>query len=68
MWEYRTEVITIKEGIGKIGGKFDENKISDTFNELGRQNWELVSLIASNNSFGHAGTGIAVFKRPLEQR
>ena len=61
MWEYRTEIINAKTSF--MGGKFNSQELDKKLNELGKQDWELVSFATSNQGFGDSRSIIAIFKR-----
>ncbi len=61
-WEYRT--IKLK-GKGFWGGGLDETQLDDAMNELGREGWELVSVLGTNEVYGKTRHIVAIFKRPL---
>lgn len=59
-WEYRTLKIATT---GFVGGKLDEDAFTAHMNDLGDQEWELVSAFDTNQSYGATRDVIAVFKR-----
>ena len=60
-WEYQT--ITFPSG-GFLGGKLESDEFDAELNRLGRQGWELVSVMDTNQSSGATRFVVAVFKRP----
>lgn len=61
MWEYMT-VVCQAEG-WFLGGKFDVQGLTNRLNDLGRENWELVSVFDTNMMEGRTRDIIAVLKR-----
>lgn len=59
-WEYKTLTMTTK---GIFGGKVDAAALEQQLNELGRQEWELVSVVATNYCNGQTRTITAILKR-----
>ncbi len=59
-WEYKTIILPVK---GFFGGKFDEDKLQETMNDLGLQGWELAAAVTTNQMQGQARS-LAIFKRP----
>jgi hypothetical protein len=59
-WEYKTLKFGTK---GIFGGKVDESALDKALNEIGRQGWELVSMLATSQAQGQSRDLIAVFKR-----
>ncbi len=49
-----------------LGGKLDGKRFTDRLNELGEQNWELVSVFDTNFLQGGTRDVVAVLKRPLK--
>ena len=47
-----------------MGGKVDMNQLDSSLNDLGKQDWELVSMFDTNMGHGQTRDVIAVFKRP----
>ncbi len=60
-WEYKTIKIATT---GLAGGKFDEHALTGHMNELGDQEWELVTAFDTNQIDGATRDVVAVFKRP----
>ena len=48
---------------GFMGGKLETDEFDAQLNELGRQGWELVSVMDTNQSHGATRLVVAVFKR-----
>ncbi|HWQ51108.1 MAG TPA: DUF4177 domain-containing protein [Terriglobales bacterium] len=61
-YEYKT-LFTDAEGF--LGGKVDETQFQCDLNELGSQGWELVSTVASAQSYGSTRWIISIFKRKI---
>jgi len=61
-FEYKT-LFTDAKGI--FGGKVDKYKLQQELNELGSQGWELVSTVATAQSYGSTRWIISVFKRKI---
>jgi hypothetical protein len=59
-WEYKTIKLGTK---GFLGGKVEEVKLEKALNDLGRQDWELVSIFATNQTQGQTRDIVAVLKR-----
>lgn len=59
-FEYRTLYTDAK---GFLGGKIDQTAFQNELNELGSQGWELVSTVASAQSYGSTRWLISIFKR-----
>lgn len=59
-WEYYT--YKIKTG-GFWGAKVDNQKLDDALNEIGRQGWELVSVVGLNVTYGITKEVVMFFKR-----
>jgi hypothetical protein len=62
-FEYKTLVTDAK---GFLGGKVDQYKFQNELNELGSQGWELVSTVASAQSYGSTRWIISIFKRKIQ--
>jgi len=60
-WEYKT--LKVSAG-GFMGGKFDENVLTEKMNELGRDQWELISGFDTNMGHGATRDIVLLFKRP----
>ena len=59
-WEYKTIKIATT---GFSGGKLDESAFTAYMNELGDQEWELVTAFNTNQGYGATRDVVAVFKR-----
>jgi hypothetical protein len=59
-WEYRTVTLDV-EGIFNI--RVDGGQLTEEFNLLGREGWELVSMFDLNRGHGRSSSVVAVFKR-----
>ncbi len=62
-YEYKTLLTDAK---GFFGGKVDPNILQLQLNELGRQGWELVSTVATVQSYGSTRWLISIFKRKIQ--
>ena len=63
-WEYLT--VLCHAGRGLFGGKFKEQALTDNLNELGQENWELVSMTTTNTElFGATRDIVLILKRPV---
>ena len=62
-FEYRTLFTDAK---GFLGGKVDEDRFEQALNDLGAQGWELVSAVASTQSYGSTRWVISIFKRKTQ--
>lgn len=60
-WEYKTINF---ETTGFTGGILDMAKFDSALNEAGRDGWELVNCLTTNQSYGSTRTVVAVLKRP----
>lgn len=61
-FEYKTLYTPTK---GMLGGDVDQIAFQSALNELGSQGWELVSTVASAQSYGATKWIISLFKRKL---
>jgi hypothetical protein len=59
-WEYKTLKLGTK---GFFGGKVEDTKLEKALNDLGRQDWELVSIFATSQAQGQSRDVVAVLKR-----
>lgn len=50
---------------GWFGGKVDSEELENDFNELGRDGWELVSSVDTNQTNGSTKSILFVFKRRI---
>ena len=50
---------------GFFGGKVDIDKMADEYNNYGKDGWELVSVMDTNESQGASHLVIAFFKRAI---
>jgi hypothetical protein len=60
-WEYRT--LKFGTTTSWSGGKFDTDMFNQKLNELGEEDWELVSIFDTNYGQGATRDVVAVFKR-----
>jgi hypothetical protein len=60
-WEYRTLKFATT-GVW-IGGNLDTDMFNQKLNELGEEDWELVSIFDTNYGQGTTRDVVAVFKR-----
>lgn len=51
---------------GLLGGKVDMQQMTDSLNAMGKDGWDLVEIIGSNQDFGATRYLISVFKREIE--
>lgn len=61
-FEYKT-LFTDAKGI--LGGKVNEDQLQTDLSELGQQGWELVSTVATAQSYGSTRWLISIFKRKM---
>lgn len=61
-YEYKTLYSDAK---GIFGGKVDKGTFQMELNELGSQGWELVSTVATAQSYGSTRWVISILKRKL---
>lgn len=60
MFEYKL----VKFGTsGMLGGKFDTAKAEEQLSLLGKEGWELVSTVSTDEIFGGTKDVILIFKR-----
>jgi len=64
-YEYKTLYTDAK---GCLGGKVDHDSFQAQLNSLGSMGWELVSTVASAQSYGSTRWIISIFKRKIEER
>ncbi|MBP1758452.1 MAG: hypothetical protein H6Q61_701 [Firmicutes bacterium] len=62
-FEYRTLFTDAK---GVFGGNVNQNTYERELTELGKQGWELVSTVASAQSYGSTRWIISIFKRKID--
>ncbi len=62
-FEYKTLFTDTK---GVFGGKVDKYSFQNELNELGSQGWELVSTVATAQSYGNTRWVISVLKRKIQ--
>jgi hypothetical protein len=60
-WEYKT--IKFVAGGWWAGGKIDERSLELKLNQLGRDGWELVSVVVASKQTGASRDIVAIFKR-----
>jgi hypothetical protein len=60
-WDYKT--IHMEAG-GLVSPKLDQASLESQLNELGREGWELVGVVGTNDHGGKTRTILAVLKRP----
>ena len=63
-WEYMTLMLPAS-GL-TLGGKIDGQKFTDRLNQLGSEEWELVSVFDTNMLEGKTRDVIAMLKRRLQ--
>ena len=54
------------DGKGLFGGKFDLTEVDAEFNKMGKEGWELVSLMDTQEGYGKTKWIIATFKRVVK--
>ncbi len=64
-FEYKTLFTDAK---GVLGGKVNQSTFENELNLLGLQGWELVSTVATAQSYGSTRWVISVFKRKIEEK
>ena len=62
-WEYMTLMLPATGLI--LGGKIDGQKLTDRLNQLGGEDWELVSVFDTNMIEGKTRDVVAVLKRSV---
>jgi hypothetical protein len=60
-WDYKT--IHMETG-GRVSPKLDLARLESQLNELGREGWELVGVVGTNDQGGKTHAVVAIFKRP----
>lgn len=63
-FEYKTLYTDAK---GFLGGKVDQAVFQNEINDFGRQGWELVSTVATAQSYGSTRWLISIFKRKINE-
>jgi hypothetical protein len=61
-WEYKT--VQLETG-GWVSPKVDHSRLELLLNDLGREGWELVGVVGTNDQGGKTRTIVGVLKRPL---
>jgi hypothetical protein len=61
-FEYQTIIIEPK---GIFGGKINADSFTQTLNNMGKQGWELVNAVSSNEAYGGTKNIVCIFKREL---
>ncbi len=64
-WEYHVFKTRAK---GLMGGKIDEQDLSDKINQLGRDEWELVTGFDTNMGHGATRDIVLIFKRSTARK
>jgi hypothetical protein len=66
-WEYRTVSFGASSGYWPFaaGGDVEENEICASLNRLGRDGWELVSTLDTNDVRGQTRMVVCILKRPI---
>ncbi len=59
-WEYKT--LLIKPG-GFLGGKIDQSELDGSLESLGREGWELVTVLGASAYEGSSRNIVLIFKR-----
>jgi hypothetical protein len=62
-WQYKTIKVFAK---GFLGGSIDNNALEEELNDLGREGWELVTMVDTDFSGGGSREVIAAFKRSYD--
>ena len=52
---------------GFFGGKVDTGRLQMDFNQFGRDGWELVSTVSTNEAYGQTKSIVCFFKRRIMQ-
>lgn len=61
-WEYKM----LKLPLNGFCKKIDTEEVDRALNQLGHDEWELVSALSKNYGFGETQQILAVFKRPKQ--
>jgi hypothetical protein len=64
-WEYKIVDLETK---GFFLVDFDAKKAEDELNQLGDQNWELVTVATTSSHTGRSLSNVLIFKRPRASR
>ena len=62
-WEYKT--LDLPTG-GLAGGKVDDSQLESHLNDLGTEEWELVTAFTTAMGSGLTRCVVAIFKRPKQ--
>jgi hypothetical protein len=67
-WEYRTVSFGASSGFWPLaaGGEVGEAEITTKLNGLGRDGWELVSAVATDDIRGQTRAVVCILKRPFK--
>lgn len=63
-FEYQTIIVDNKSSF--MGGKVDSENLDQILNKMGREGWELIEVVSSNQAAGETRSLVCVFKRELE--
>ena len=69
-WQYKTIAFNIRRGFFPFtpGGQIEEDEITRTLNELGKEGWELVSAFDTNYEGGSTNAVVCILKRRVGLR
>ena len=62
-WEYLVHTVSAEELVS--AGQIRPREMEDVLNQYGRQSWELVSALESQDGPGESRLIVFTFKRPL---
>ena len=66
-YEYQTKVIDrSKKGTLPGGGKVDPSGFDQVLNDMGREGWRLVEVVASSEGLGETRNIVCIFERELD--
>ena len=65
-YEYQTKVIDNKIPFLSMGGKVDPESFNQIINDMGRDGWRMVEIVASNQGLGDTRSLVCVFEREIE--
>ena len=62
MWEYKTIKLTLE---GVFRKQINPEDFDTSLNQMGREGWELVTILGSAIGFGETNEVVAIFKRTM---
>ena len=55
------------DGKGLLGGTFDLSQVENEFNRMGKDGWELISIVDTSQELGSTRWIVATFKRSSKE-